>query len=1023
MPVYSEGDQREREWLKLWRLAREYYEEHGDLLIPGSYVSQGERLGAWIGTQRWEYKRRMNPRLTRERIDRLEAIGMVWDVKEFRWQSMYSQLEKYLSLHGNIRVPQSYVTPEGIRLGTWLNKVRTAFKRGKLSKDRQKQLEALGIDWSPELLRRGSWEHYFQLLRDHVDCNGSFPSSGYVTEKGDKLGIWLSNQRRKEKLGALSWDRRQRLEELGMVWDVPEQMWEERYNQAQAYYLECGHLGQGQRGGLSMSASLSQWLTAQRKAWRAGTLSEEKIKSLEAIGMRWELREELWEISYGEAKAYFREHGHLRVPREREPYASLGRWISTQRKSRKAHRLSRERIRKLEEIGMVWDAGTEPETLWENWFARAEAYSKRYGHLSPAKGKLRTWILAQRAAKKGKRGQLTEEQIRRLEEIGMIWDAPAEQWQRMYQLAREYYQIHQMLNIPCNYVTETGERLGSWIVRQRRCYKNYLAGRSGGGIGAITPERIALLNEIGMIWDGTQLTARTSFPEKALLFYLRKHFPDAVKHSRWQQPEFELDLYIPSRRTAVEYDGNPWHRDKKEQDERKGKLCREHGISLIRIREKGLPQVAHCQQVIELTDFREEALEAAISSLFGYPGVPCPSLDIKGDRKAILETYRNYTARAWDRVYEEILRYYREKGSLKIPENFVSDSGISLAGWLNCQRDAYRNNELTDLQIRKLEQLGIRWAPHQERWENMYQLAAAYAKEQGELSIPHDYVTGEGVRLGAWLASQRELYRKHKLEPRRIYLLEQLGIHWEPLKERQKNYLAAARDYHEKTGGLDIPAAYITGEGLRLGEWLVKQRSDRRAGVLDPERIRQLEEMGIRWEPFDSRWEEMYALAREYYQAHGELRIPYSYKAGQGQPLGRWLSQQRRKLSGTGGHRRLTEEQKRRLDEIGMVWEPCEDEWMKKYRRAREFYQAHGHLQIPVDYVTEDGIKLGMWLACQRKAMRGNPNYRMSGKRQRMLEEIGIEWTTPGIISAAGAPGPILPDSARGPLRSTQRSH
>ena len=99
-------------------------------------------------------------------------------------------------------------------------------------------------------------------------------------------------------------------------------------------------------------------------------------------------------------------------------------------------------------------------------------YGKRLGR----------WIGTQRTAGKGKRGQLTESQIRRLEAIGMSWDPVEERWQAMYQLAKEYYDVHQMLNIPSNYVTDTGVRLGQWIARQRKCYKNYLAGKAGGGV-------------------------------------------------------------------------------------------------------------------------------------------------------------------------------------------------------------------------------------------------------------------------------------------------------------------------------------------------------------------------------------------------------------------------------------------------------------------------------------------------------------------------------------------------------------
>ena len=112
----SAKDQRERDWLAFYCLAEQYRREHGDLLVPNDYVYQGKRLGAWIGTQRMEYKSRTNPRFTQARVDLLNAIGMVWDVRQFQWNRMYQALERYLQKHGTARVPQSYVTEEGVKL-------------------------------------------------------------------------------------------------------------------------------------------------------------------------------------------------------------------------------------------------------------------------------------------------------------------------------------------------------------------------------------------------------------------------------------------------------------------------------------------------------------------------------------------------------------------------------------------------------------------------------------------------------------------------------------------------------------------------------------------------------------------------------------------------------------------------------------------------------------------------------------------------------------------------------------------
>ena len=83
---------------------------------------------------------------------------------------------------------------------------------------------------------------------------------------------------------------------------------------------------------------------------------------------------------------------------------------------------------------------------------------------------------------------------------------------------------------------------------------------------------------------------RTSIPEKAIAFYLSKRYRDIESNKKfeWLQ-NMELDIFIPELMLAIEYDGCAWHKSE-ERDKAKDKLCYEHGINLIRIREPGLKE-------------------------------------------------------------------------------------------------------------------------------------------------------------------------------------------------------------------------------------------------------------------------------------------------------------------------------------------------------------------------------------------------------------------------------------------------
>lgn len=84
----------------------------------------------------------------------------------------------------------------------------------------------------------------------------------------------------------------------------------------------------------------------------------------------------------------------------------------------------------------------------------------------------------------------------------------------------------------------------------------------------------------------------TSFPEQALYFYVKKYFKDAI--NRDKTFNFELDIYIPSLHTAIEYDGIAWHKHRQDDDIYKTAICKKYGINLIRIREEGLPIIDNC---------------------------------------------------------------------------------------------------------------------------------------------------------------------------------------------------------------------------------------------------------------------------------------------------------------------------------------------------------------------------------------------------------------------------------------------
>ncbi len=151
--------------------------------------------------------------------------------------------------------------------------------------------------------------------------------------------------------------------------------------------------------------------------------------------------------------------------------------------------LSDDQIRRLDEIGMIWNSRSD--TTWEKGFAEAKQYYVENGtldvavaYITSAGYKLGKWIVEQRNAKRN--GTLSEIRQSRLDSLGMIW-SKAEDWDSRYSLANEYYKQHGNLNVPCGF-TVNGFNLYNWIKDQKRnIYKKKLSSR-----------QISLLTDIGL---------------------------------------------------------------------------------------------------------------------------------------------------------------------------------------------------------------------------------------------------------------------------------------------------------------------------------------------------------------------------------------------------------------------------------------------------------------------------------------------------------------------------------------------
>ncbi|MCR5825931.1 MAG: Helicase associated domain protein, partial [Oscillospiraceae bacterium] len=368
---------------------------------------------------------------------------------------------------------------------------------------------------------------------------------------------------------------------------------------------------------------------------------------------------------------------------------------------------------------------------------------------------------------------------------------------------------------------------------------------------------------------------------------------------------------------------------------------------------------------------------------------------------AIGMRWGSYLDDAWTRYYQAAKAYYEAHGDLRVNVNETTEDGLALGSWLarlrTYKKSGIRSTYLTPERIAALEQLGMVWAVPDYLWEENFAAAMQYYREHGNLEMPNNHVTAEGLRLGAWVSKQRAIRNGTStngaaLSQEQINSLDSIGMVWASRHERAwaQGYEEAKR-YHAAHGDLDVPKTYAAPSGYALGNWLARRRDKGRYGHT-PEQRAQLDALGFVWDKPDP-WETRYALAKAYYEAHGNLNCPAQYQAG-GVWLYKWLNEQRQIYLGKRRGKALTEEQIRRLDALGMVWDNRNHRkwsaaWEASYQDARAYYAAHGDLKVPDGYKGTSGKLLPRWLLRQRELRRDG---KLTDAQIRRLDALQIDW-------------------------------
>jgi superfamily II DNA or RNA helicase len=290
-----------------------------------------------------------------------------------------------------------------------------------------------------------------------------------------------------------------------------------------------------------------------------------------------------------------------------------------------------------------------------------------------------------------------------------------------------------------------------------------------------------------------------------------------------------------------------------------------------------------------------------------------------------VRTIRAATA-SWPEWHAALSVYHSRHGHVRVPPGYITHNGIALGGWLAGQRRLYGAGQLAAERTAALDALGVIWQPQQQNWARPLKHATAYHAAHGNLDIPENYVTSDGLRLGTWLGQRRREYRRGTLPAEKAAALEQLGVTWDSAFDAawQRGLHRLVR-YRDTQGHARVPVSYTDpDDGYRLGTWLASQRHDHRRGALSPRRAAALEELGVTWDAENTFWAEGITHLLRFHDRNGHARVPATYADPRdGYQLGAWVARQRARYRqpGKNRNRSLNSEQVAALDQLGMVWD------------------------------------------------------------------------------------------------------
>jgi len=402
---------------------------------------------------------------------------------------------------------------------------------------------------------------------------------------------------------------------------------------------------------------------------------------------------------------------------------------------------------------------------------------------------------------------------------------------------KAYKAEHGHCNVPQNFKTEDGLRLGTWCTNRRQDYNK----------SQLSQERIDALEALGFVWDPYEEDYQRGLGH--LKAYQAEHGDCRVPQNFKTEDGLRLGTWCSRRRIAynksqlsqeridaLEALGFVWDMLEEKYQRALGYLKAykaEHGHCNV-------PQNFKTEDGFKLgswwNDRRKDYKESQLSQ----------------ERIDALEAL-GFVLDPLEEDYQRALGYLKaykaEHGHCNVPQSFKTEDGLRLGGWCSARRTDYKESQLSQERIDALEALGFIWDMLEHDFQRGLGYLEAYKAEHGHCNVPQSFKTEDGFNLGNWCIHRRINDNKGQLSDERIDALEALGFIWNPLEEDYQRGLGYLKAYKAEHGDCRVRIVFKTEDGFALGSWCAHRRGNYRKSQLSQERIDALEALGFVWDP------------------------------------------------------------------------------------------------------------------------------------------------------------------------------